>query len=68
MADQPSLASPLARIDRADELLTHLDSALNTFVQTRPYVVEELPDPIRRPAADDQETPPIACAARAWAR
>jgi hypothetical protein len=45
MADQPSIVGPLARIDRANELLTHLDTALKGFIETRPYVVEELPDP-----------------------
>jgi hypothetical protein len=50
MADQPSLAGPLARIDRADELLTHLDMALNAFLETRPYDLEEMwdPDPTTR--------------------
>ena len=45
MADQPSIGGPLARIDRANELLTHLDTSLKGFIETRPYVVEELPDP-----------------------
>ncbi len=45
MPEQLSLAGPLARIDRADELLTQLDAALKAFIETRPYVVEEQPDP-----------------------
>lgn len=45
MPEQPSLAGPLARIDRANELLPHLDAALKAFLQTPPYDIEERPDP-----------------------
>jgi hypothetical protein len=44
MADRPSLAGPLARIDRADELVDDLEDALKRFLATRPYTVEERPD------------------------
>jgi hypothetical protein len=44
MTDRPSLAGPLARIDRADELVVELGAALKAFLQTRPYSVEEQPD------------------------
>jgi hypothetical protein len=43
--EQPSIAWSLARIDRADELLTSLDAALKEFLQKPPYVVEERPEP-----------------------
>jgi hypothetical protein len=45
MSDQPSLAGPIARIDRADELLQQLDAGLNAFLRSSPYEVEEIPDP-----------------------
>src|SRR4051794_22499129 len=45
MPDQPSLAGPIARIDRADELLRQLDAQLNAFLGSSPYDVEEIPDP-----------------------
>jgi hypothetical protein len=45
MPEQPSLAGPLARIERANELLPHLDAALKAFLQTPPYDIEERPDP-----------------------
>jgi hypothetical protein len=45
MLEQSSLAWPLARIDRANELLTHLDAALKGFLQKPPYVIEERPEP-----------------------
>lgn len=45
MPEQPSLAGPLARLHRADELLPHLDAALRAFLQTQPYDIEERPDP-----------------------
>ena len=45
MPDQPSLAGPTARIDRADELLQQLDAELNAFLRSSPYDVEEIPDP-----------------------
>ena len=41
MADQPSLAGPLARIGRADELTHQLEAACEAFLATRPYTVEE---------------------------
>jgi hypothetical protein len=44
MADQPSIAGPLARIDRADELTSELDAACKAFLATRPYTVEQRPD------------------------
>lgn len=44
MADQPSLAGPLARIDRADDLSPQLTTACKAFLETRPYTVEERPD------------------------
>lgn len=43
-AGPPSLAGPLARIDRAAELLGDLDAAIAAFLDTRPYVIEEVPD------------------------
>jgi hypothetical protein len=43
MPDQPSLAGPIARIDRADELLQQLDAELNAFLRSSPYDVEEIP-------------------------
>jgi hypothetical protein len=44
MSDQPSIAGPLARIDRADELIADLRDALKAFLGTRPYTVNERPD------------------------
>lgn len=44
MADQPSLAGPLARIDRADDLSRQLTKACEAFLATQPYTVEERPD------------------------
>ena len=44
MADQPSLAGPLARIDRADDLSLQLTTACRAFLATQPYTVEERPD------------------------
>jgi hypothetical protein len=44
MPEPPSLAGPLARIVRADELLSQLDTVLEAFLATRPYTVEERPD------------------------
>jgi hypothetical protein len=43
--DSPSLTGPLARIDRADELLVQLDTNLKAFVSSRPYTAVEQPDP-----------------------
>ena len=45
MPDASSLAGPLARIDRADELLGQLDAKLKAFIATRPYTAVEQPDP-----------------------
>ena len=42
--DHPSLVGPIARIDRADELVVALRDALQAFVATKPYTVEERPD------------------------
>jgi hypothetical protein len=44
MAEAPSLAGPLARIDRADELTLQLTACCQAFLATRPYTVEEAPD------------------------
>jgi hypothetical protein len=44
MPDTPSLAGPLARIDRADELVKQLDTTLKAFVATKPYTAEQQPD------------------------
>jgi hypothetical protein len=44
MPDQPSLAGPIARIDRADDLVVALGDALEAFVATKPYTIEERPD------------------------
>lgn len=44
MADQPSLAGPLARIDRADDLSLQLTTACKAFLARQPYTVEERPD------------------------
>lgn len=44
MADHPSLDGPLARIDRADELIVDLQTALRAFLAAQPYTVEERPD------------------------
>ena len=44
MSDHPSLAGPLARIERADELVTDLEKALRAFLWDRPYTVEERRD------------------------
>jgi hypothetical protein len=44
MLEQPPLAGPLARIDRADELTLQLTASCNAFLATRPYTVEERPD------------------------
>ena len=41
MSDHPSLAGPLARLERADELVTDLEKALRAFLSDRPYTVEE---------------------------
>ena len=54
MPDQPSLAGPIARIDRADELLQQLDAELNAFLHSSPYDIEEIPDP------DEQTRPKIS--------
>lgn len=42
--DQPSLAGPIARIERADELVVALRDSLQAFLATKPYRVEERPD------------------------
>jgi hypothetical protein len=44
MPEQPSLAGPLARIDRADELLSDLDAAVTAFLAAPPYDIEERAD------------------------
>ena len=44
MSDHSSLAGPLARIERADELVTDLEKALRAFLSDRPYTVEERRD------------------------
>jgi len=44
MPDYPSLDGPIARIDRADELVVALQDALQAFVATKPYTVEARPD------------------------
>ena len=44
MLEQPSLAGPLARIDRADELTLQLTAFCRAFLATRPYTAEEQPD------------------------
>jgi hypothetical protein len=45
MSDHPSLAGPLSRIDRADELVTELEASIRAFLSDRPYTVEERPAP-----------------------
>jgi hypothetical protein len=51
MAEQPSLDGPLARIDRADELIVDLEGALQASLAGRPYSVEERPDENQRARA-----------------
>ena len=44
MSDTPSLAGPLARISRADELSLHLTASCRAFLSVQPYTIEERPD------------------------
>lgn len=44
MADQPSLAGPLARIDRADELTLQLTAVCKAFLASQPYTIIERAD------------------------
>jgi hypothetical protein len=45
MADAPSLIGPLARIERANEHIRHLNDRLVAFVRSRPYTAVPQPDP-----------------------
>jgi hypothetical protein len=44
MPDQPSLAGPRARLDRADALIGELEAATKAFAATRPYGTVLVPD------------------------
>ena len=44
MPEEPSLAGPVSRIDRADELITDLEGDLQAFLQSKPYTIEERHD------------------------
>jgi hypothetical protein len=44
MPEQPSLAGPRSRIDRADEVIPELEAGLRAFLQSDPYTIEEHPD------------------------
>lgn len=44
MPEPPSLAGPLARIDRADDLTLQLTTTCRAFLAAQPYRIEERPD------------------------
>jgi hypothetical protein len=43
--DSPSLAGPLARLDRADALVQELTAATKAFAATKPYRATQIDDP-----------------------
>lgn len=45
VAQEPSLAGPLARLDRADVLVKELGSATRAFAATKPYRAAQIDDP-----------------------
>jgi hypothetical protein len=43
--DPPSIASPIAKIDRANQNILNLDTLFTAFIDRRPYTVVDEPDP-----------------------